>query len=323
MLTNDDLVQMASETGFQVEALGKVEWLLELLDGIRSHHFLKGRLALKGGTALNLFLFSIPRLSVDVDVNYIGGPEPESMQQERPNIEQAIHAVCGRLGLQVKRSPSDHAGGKWRLSYSSQDRSGSLELDVNFMLRTPLWSPVSHTSRPIGSLPTVDISLLDIHELVAGKLAALFGRSASRDLFDTRELLIRGGLDRKRLRLAFVIYGGMNRKDWRTIAIDDIATTPTDVSQRLVPMLRADVAPSHREVEGWTKRLVADCKDLLSSLLPLEPHEQEFLEELNDRGQILPTLLTDDPRLRKLVQGHPGLLWKAVNVRRYRGIDQG
>jgi predicted transcriptional regulator of viral defense system len=32
---------------------------------------------------------------------------------------------------------------------------------------------------------------------------------------------------------------------------------------------------------------------------------------------------TDDPRLRKLVQGHPGLLWKAVNVRRYRGIDQG
>ena len=49
--------------------------------------------------------------------------------------------------------------------------------------------------------------------LAAGKLAALCARRASRDLFDARELL-RTDLDPTKLRLAFVVYGRLNRKDW-------------------------------------------------------------------------------------------------------------
>lgn len=46
--------------------------------------------------------------------------------------------------------------------------------------------------------------LLDIHELAAGKLSALFNRSASRDWFDAHYLLTQMPLDTKKLRLAFV-----------------------------------------------------------------------------------------------------------------------
>ena len=87
-----------------------------MLEGLRSHPFLKTRLALKGGTALNLFVFDAPRLSIDVDLNYIGTPDREFMLAERPRVEQAVRAVCGRAGIQIQRMPTDHAGGKWRLS---------------------------------------------------------------------------------------------------------------------------------------------------------------------------------------------------------------
>ena len=47
------------------------------------------RLVLKGGTALNLFLFDLPRLSVDIDVNYIGSADRDVMLEERPTVDRA------------------------------------------------------------------------------------------------------------------------------------------------------------------------------------------------------------------------------------------
>ena len=75
---------------------------LEALEALRSHPFLKERIALKGGTALNLFIFDVPRLSVDIDLNYIGPADRVTMLEERPKIEQAVQAVCGRLGIRIR-----------------------------------------------------------------------------------------------------------------------------------------------------------------------------------------------------------------------------
>ena len=69
-LSRERLQREAAATGFRVEILEKVAQLLELLAGLNRHPYLKGRLALKGGTALNLFIFDAPRLSIDIDLNY-------------------------------------------------------------------------------------------------------------------------------------------------------------------------------------------------------------------------------------------------------------
>ena len=119
MLSHNALLREAAATGFQAEPLEKAARLLQILESIRSHPFLKNRLALKGGTALNLFLSDVPRLSVDVDLNYTGASDRETMLLERPQVEQALQAVFGRLGLRVRRVPTEHAGGKWRLSYET------------------------------------------------------------------------------------------------------------------------------------------------------------------------------------------------------------
>ncbi len=313
----------AAEAGFSPEAYEKVARLLDLLAGLNSHPYLRGRLALKGGTALNLFVFDVPRLSVDIDVNYVGAADLKTMLEERPQVERAIEAVCSRLGLQVRRAPSDHAGGKWRLSLTTvSGRPGTLELDLNFLLRTPLWPVVIAESRQVGSLPVVRFAMLDVHELVAGKLAALFGRNAGRDLFDTAELLKVDGLDHRRMRLGFVVYGAANRRDWRGVRVEDIQVDATEVDRHLRPMLRVGTVPTRNDLAPWVKKLVADAQLLVSRLLPLSANEYEFIERLNNAGEIRPDLLTSDPEMQQLIVCHPALLWKAKNVRDYQARDR-
>ena len=77
-LSRERLAQVAQQTRFRPDVLEKVIRLLGLLNGFRSHPFLQDRLALKGGTALNLFIFNLPRLSVDIDLNYVGTQDRRS-----------------------------------------------------------------------------------------------------------------------------------------------------------------------------------------------------------------------------------------------------
>ncbi len=209
MLSREQLQRAAAESGFALESYEKVHVLVRMLDAIRAHPFLGPRIALKGGTALNLFVLDLPRLSVDIDLNYVGASDRKTMLAERPRIEQALQQVARRTGLTVRRVPNDHAGGKWRLSYATAlGRPGTIEIDVNFMLRTPLWPTAPRDSHRVGGEIATQVMILDDHELAAGKLAALVARSASRDIFDARELLRRPNLDRGQLRLAFVVTGG-------------------------------------------------------------------------------------------------------------------
>ena len=168
-------------------------------------------------------------------------------------------------------------------------------------------------SKRIGAFGVTEVPMLDLHELAAGKLAALFGRAASRDLIDVRELLSEATLDPEQLRLGFVVYGGISRRDWRTVSLDDVQTGAR----------RAGAAPARTDLAEWSQRLVSDCRERLTVLLPLRAAETEFLDHLNDRGDIVPELLTADPEMQRLLRGHPGLRWKALNVRQHRGLDSG
>jgi predicted nucleotidyltransferase component of viral defense system len=304
--TPDAMARAVAATGFGAEPLEKIFRLIALLDALGSHPFLKPRIALKGGTALNLFHFEVPRLSVDIDLVYIGAADRETKLAEKPRVEQAVQAVCSRQGLTSRRIPTDHAGGKWRLIYAgSKGAPGNLELDINFMLRTPLWPCTMRDCHPVGSLRAAPVRVLDIHELTAGKLAALLARSASRDVFDAHALLVTPGLDVARLRLGFVVYGGITRTDWRTVSIADVT---------------ADRAPAKRDVAAWTDKLVAECRERLSLVLPLHDEQREFLRRLNDEGEIVPDLLTTDLAMQATVRGHQGLRWKALDVRKHRGL---
>jgi predicted nucleotidyltransferase component of viral defense system len=321
-ISPETLIAQAETTGFRPDMLEKVGLLLQLLDAVRSHPFLKDKLVLKGGTALNLFIFDVPRLSIDIDLNYVGATAREAMLAERPKVEEALQAVFSRGGFTVRRVPAEHAGGKWQLRYPSVGgQGGNLEVDVNFMFRIPLWPVKNMDSRQLGIWQAIGIRVVDVHELAAGKLSALLSRRQARDLFDCSNLFRLDGLDRERLRLAFVVYGAMSRKDLRTVAPSDVDFDIADLEQRLIHALRASGVESIRK-DHFGRDLVEDCRNFLAELLPFTETEMEFLNRVLDNGEIAPELLTADEELQDRIRKHPLLEWKALNVREFKKINR-
>src|SRR5580704_14668723 len=73
--------------------LEKVIRLRQLLIEFHKHPFLRNRLVLKGGTAINLFYLDLARLSVDIDLNYIAPVDREKMLAERPDVVRAAEQI--------------------------------------------------------------------------------------------------------------------------------------------------------------------------------------------------------------------------------------
>jgi len=68
-------INLSDATGFHKDVIEKVHRLITILEFINGNSFLRERLVLKGGTALNLTIFNMPRLSVDIDMSTM----PETM----------------------------------------------------------------------------------------------------------------------------------------------------------------------------------------------------------------------------------------------------
>ena len=110
----------------------------------------------------------------------------------------------------------------------------------------------------------------------------------------------------------------MNRRDWREVSLGDVDFNETEVAQQLVPTLHAGAMRNGETVLAFGRRLVTECQEGLSVLLPFTDKERLFLDKLLDAGIIAPELLTDDSGLRGRIDSHPLLVWKAQNVREYK-----
>ena len=130
-----------------------------------------------------------------------------------------------------------------------------------------------------------------------------------------------GLLDLELLRIAFVVYGAMARRDWRRVSIEEVAFDPRELAAPLLPALRERPAPGKGEAEEYGRKLVDDCRGALSAVLPLRDNEVAFLDCLLDRGEIDGSILTGDRSLADRIQAQPLLRWKARHVRQHRGLS--
>lgn len=316
--SKEQLLKLSDNTGFRAEILEKVLLLMGLLEYFFSDPLLKERIVLKGGTALNLFYLDLPRLSVDIDLNYIGEVKREKMLPDRERIEERIVAICELQKFVLHRKPTVHAGGKlvWRYS-SALGHVGNLEIDLNFMYRIPLLPVNRKTSMRIGDLSVNNIAVLDLHELAAGKLSALVDRSLGRDLFDAHCLFSTGCLNLEILRPIFVTYLGIsNQKDIRNLVLEQITIDFKELQNRLLPMLSRNRLSCVENKGIWTKEILIGVQKSLQALLPLRANEIAFLDALLDFGEIKPEIITNDLRLQENIKSHPALHWTIFNAQR-------
>ena len=307
------------ETGFDQFYIEKVLRLLAILKIFFSHPVLKDKYVLKGGTALNLFYFDLPRLSVDIDLNYLG-LDRESMLKERGEHEEILRSILTGAGYELKRVPEEHAGGKWRLRYESfAGITQNIELDINYMHRVALMPVCRRTSFPLGAFSVSDIPVLDIHELAAGKLCALIARCKPRDLFDACRILNDARLDVPTLRRCFTVYAAFNKVDFSGVTgLGDLPFTAQQFRQELT----ATLTESERMMpqDEYLSRLLASCREKLTAVLPFSDAEREFLTAVNRWGEIKPQLLSESEEWCRLVSSHPMLQWKVLNVRKHYGL---
>ena len=313
------LQSLANETGFQPDALEKTLRHIVLLQEFSRDTVLSDRLALKGGTALNHFYLSTERLSVDIDLNFVGVLSRSSMVSERPKVEAALQRLLVSQGYNVRRLPNSHAGGKWVLGYSSVlGFGGTLSLDLNYMFRQPLFGTERMSSHPLGNLQADRVLVLNIHEIIAGKIVALIARNAARDLFDARRILSVNGLDWGWIKAAVLAIGACSRFDWRTASVRSITVEPRELRQNLATCLPSNHPARLDEAQTWVDETLSLCRESYNFLFDLSRDEQEFLDCVLDRGEIYANLLDVDSEVQARIGTLPILAWKSHNVRKHR-----
>ena len=307
------------QTGFDQLYIEKVLRLLGILELFFSTPVLKDKYVLKGGTALNLFYFQLPRLSVDIDLNYLG-LDREIMLADRREHESVLSELLTANGYNLKRVPEEHAGGKWRLGYRSYSGiTQNIELDLNYMHRIALMPVEKRSSFPLGTFKVDNIPVLDIHELAAGKLCALIARCKPRDLFDAYHLLNHAELEQSALRKCFVVYAAFNKVDFSEVSgLEELKFDTQQFRQELMETLAHGSVNETPQV--YLEKLLTGCRDKLNAVLPFSDAESEFLTAVNKRGEIKMELLDNSAPWCDAVNKHPMLQWKVFNVRKHYGL---
>ena len=163
--------------------------------------------ALKGGTAINLFIKDLPRLSVDIDLTYLPvEPRDKSLKQ----ILQIFERIATDIEKSLKGSSVHKIGQK--------EEEGVLKLQVErFGVRIKIEaSPVLRGTVKKPSLRAVapkveeefgfaETLVVHIDDLYAGKMCAALDRQHPRDFFDIKGLLKNTGISNELIDV-FIVY---------------------------------------------------------------------------------------------------------------------
>jgi len=143
--------------------------------------------ALHGGTAINLFVRNMPRLSVDIDLTYI---PIENRADSLLNIRQALERIKSNIEKVIPDVKVLHQQENLKLQVSSN--IAQIKVEVNQAMRG-----VINESKKIKLCEFAQsefdvfcaIQVVPFEQLYGGKICAALDRQHPRDLFDVKYLL--------------------------------------------------------------------------------------------------------------------------------------
>jgi predicted nucleotidyltransferase component of viral defense system len=161
--------------------------------------------ALKGGTALNLFVRDLPRLSVDIDLVYLPLDERDTAIA---NVRQAMTRIAKTIREEIPGSeiiPTEFETDALRMFVGIG--LARVKVELSPVLRGSVFAPVIMTVRPAveNEFGFAEMPVLALPDLYAGKICAALDRQHPRDLFDLKLLFENEGLTPE-IRRTFLVY---------------------------------------------------------------------------------------------------------------------
>lgn len=264
--------------------------------------------ALKGGTAINLFVREFPRISVDIDLTYLPmKPRDEALQEIHTAMPSIATSIRSRIPGAVVQE--NLLGGICTKLIVSADRT-VVKIEPNLVFRGSVYpSGVRELVLPAQQLLEAFVSSPTLSEadLYGGKICAALDRQHPRDLFDVRELWNAGGLT-DQIRRAFVIY---------------LAGHPRPMSEVLNPRVKNIEKEYETQFAGMTTEPVP-LKELVNVQHELAGMIRSGLSE--EERLFLLSLKRGEPEWSLLGPGRyeelPALQWKVLNIQKMSNLKR-
>jgi len=304
---------LSRDTGFIRDTLEKSYRLIALLQGIDAHGPVRSKLALKGGTALHFIHLGIQRLSVDIDFNYIGSIDLDTMKRDREAIRDWLERLFADQRYALAAHNSTRSEEQFILSYRNWGgNTDYLKVEINYSERLPALPvermPMKH---PFGGLGTVHAMGYRPEEDFAMKTRALLGRGTPRDLYDVYLITeMTCPFDVELYRKLAIFYSVLAKDDVREMKADTFfQLTDTDVKRHLLPLM------SRKTRHVPLAEMKEKARMLAQRVLSFGDDEREFLDAFYDRKRFEGDLLFKGAPVARNLHEHPMVLWRLQNLR--------
>ena len=305
------LGRKAKELGFVRDTFEKVCRLADILNFIENDQLLKDKIALKGGTAINLTMMDLPRLSVDIDLDYVGSLDREQMLADREKINTHLfkYLKANDYNLSLK-SKSYFALDSRVYEYKNAGNvKDNLKIEINYMLRTHALELQKRQINLQWLSDPINVLCVNPIEIFGTKIVALLTRAAARDLYDVYNMIqyrLFKGDDLKELEKCVAFYSAVGAERAPTgFRLDNIdSITMQKIKTDLYPVLRNSERFNLKNTQEIIKIYLMDNFRTNENII-------EFWNSFN-KGIYKPELLFDGLELER-VKEHPMAIWKCTS----------
>lgn len=304
----------AKEYGVVRDTFEKVCRLRDVLRFFDEAPLLRNNLSLKGGTAINLLFFNLPRLSVDIDLDFCQNVSREEMLSTRNKITELLGKYMTAEGYVLSpKSKSPHSLDSFVYEYiNSAGVKDNLKIEINYSLRSHVFTTQRIKLKSDMIEGGFEVNTVAPTEIYASKTVALMTRAAARDLYDMNYMIRYSLFDENELELyrkCVIFYLAVATEtpplEFNFSSIDTI--TPHKITTDLKPVIR------DRDIFALDAAK-STVRNFLNDNLYVSEKELEFLKNFKN-GYYCPELLFDDKDTLGRITAHPMAIWKTTKNR--------
>lgn len=303
------LINISQDTSFIKDNLEKVIRLAEILKILNSDSVFKGKLALKGGTAINLTAVELPRLSVDIDLDYTENVSREELLEVKEHLSNRLTDYMWQEGYSLSDTRDYFALSSYLFNYTNAaGNRDNIKIEINYLDRLHILPLENKPLLTKGIIDHFDVLTLNVTELYASKINALLSRATPRDLYDVNSMLENGiELDKDLLRKCLVFYNVIGGDyDLENLSYDNVKRLDF---KKYKTQLKPVIAKNDKfDIEKAKEKVIAFLRDMIV----LTQEEQEFIKLFNEKDY-RPDLLFGAGDIANNLINHPAAHWRCMD----------